>query len=88
MKIVKFKGGLGNQLFQYVFLRRLELVYNEKVKVDFSYYRNIENDNVRIPRILRLNTNLNIANEENIKNMLISKLKNNPKNKRLLLRKV
>jgi hypothetical protein len=79
MKIVKFKGGLGNQLFQYVFLRRLELVYNEKAKADFSYYRNIENDNVRIPRILRLNTNLNIANEEDIRNVLIFKLKDNPK---------
>ncbi len=79
MKIVKFKGGLGNQLFQYVFLRRLELVYNEKAKADFSYYRNIENDNVRIPRILRLNTNINLANEEDIRNILMFKLKDNPK---------
>ena len=79
MKIVKFKGGLGNQLFQYVFLKRLELIYNEKVKADFSYYRNIVNDNVNIPRILRLNTNLNIANEEDIKNILIFELKDKPK---------
>jgi hypothetical protein len=79
MKIVKFKGGLGNQLFQYVFLRRLKLVYKEKAKADFSYYQNIENDNVRIPRILKLHTNINIANEEDIRNMLIFKLKGNPK---------
>lgn len=79
MKIVKFKGGLGNQLFQYVFLRRLELVYNEKAKADFSYYRNIEKDNVRIPRILKLNIDINIANEEDIRNILIFKLKDNPK---------
>jgi len=79
MKIVKFKAGLGNQLFQYVFLRRLELVYKEKAKADFSYYQNIENDNVKIPRILRLNTSINIANEEDLRNMLIFKLKDNPK---------
>jgi hypothetical protein len=67
MKIVKFKGGLGNQLFQYVFLRRLELVYNEQVKADFSYYENFKNDRVRKPRIFNLNVKINKAREEEIK---------------------
>ena len=37
--IVRFKGGLGNQLFQYVLLKQLELNYGQKdIKADFSFF--------------------------------------------------
>jgi len=39
IKIVKFKGGLGNQLFQYSFSRYLQIHSGEKsVKIDFSWF--------------------------------------------------
>ncbi len=47
MKLVKFKGGLGNQLFQYVFLRRLELLFGQEVKADLSYYKGVPGDDIR-----------------------------------------
>lgn len=63
MKVVKFKGGLGNQLFQYAFLRNLEIKYNcDNVKGDFFYYTNIKNDLVRLPRIEKLNVRINKVN--------------------------
>lgn len=52
MKIVRFKGGLGNQMFQYAFLRLLQIKYElDDVKADFSDYSKIKGDNIRIPRI-------------------------------------
>ena len=39
MIIVKFQGGLGNQLFQYVFYKKLEYIYPQQdMKADLSYY--------------------------------------------------
>lgn len=38
MKIVEFKGGLGNQMFQYAFYLKLKNVYEENVKADFSFF--------------------------------------------------
>jgi len=39
MIIVKLKGGLGNQLFQYALGRRLTYFNNVQLKLDVSYYR-------------------------------------------------
>ena len=38
MKIVKFQGGLGNQMFQYAFLLALKKASNEDVYIDISEY--------------------------------------------------
>jgi hypothetical protein len=40
MRIVKISGGLGNQIFQYVFGQYLSRKYNEKVYYDINWYKN------------------------------------------------
>lgn len=58
MKIVKFKGGLGNQLFQYAFLCNLEESTTDMVKADFQYFKYTQNDTIRKPRLLDLKIKL------------------------------
>lgn len=70
-KVVKFKGGLGNQLFQYTFLRNLELKYGFKVKGDFSYYNYFKFDTIRKPRILDLNVQIEIADENELRKLFL-----------------
>lgn len=84
IKFVKFKGGLGNQLFQYAFLKNIEKYCNCKVKGDFSHYNNlIKEDLIRVPRILKMNVNIDIATEKDLKKVLIFKsFKFNPKSEK------
>ena len=39
MLIAKITGGIGNQLFQYAFVRSLAIKFNQKFKLDLSWYR-------------------------------------------------
>lgn len=39
MIIIRITGGIGNQLFQYAFVRSLSIKLNEKFKLDLSWYR-------------------------------------------------
>ena len=39
MLIARITGGIGNQLFQYAFVRSLSLKLNQKFKLDLSWYR-------------------------------------------------
>ncbi|SFH87340.1 alpha-1,2-fucosyltransferase [Pisciglobus halotolerans] len=72
MKIVKFKGGLGNQLFQYAFMRLLEVGYGiSEVKADFTYYNGVKGDQVRKPRIEQLNTKIKKATETDLNNVFL-----------------
>lgn len=43
MIIVKLMGGLGNQMFQYAAARRLAYIRNTPVRLDVSWFNNIEN---------------------------------------------
>ena len=64
MKIIKFKGGLGNQIFQYVFLKYIQKKENiEDIYADFSYYQN----GISQIDIFKLNIDLNIAPIELLK---------------------
>lgn len=71
MKIVKFKGGMGNQMFQYAFLRHLQICYQQTdVKADFSYFSQCEEDKIRIPRIMEMKATCDVATEQELKSLL------------------
>lgn len=61
MRIVKMKGGLGNQMFQYAFAKYLEAETDEKVKLDFHQYRYNTDDAIRKPRIMKFQLSLDSA---------------------------
>jgi hypothetical protein len=71
MKIVKFKGGLGNQMFQYAFAKLLEKETGEKVKLDYSAFQSLINDTVRVPRINKFNLSLEPVSQEEINKICI-----------------
>jgi len=79
MKIVKFKGGLGNQLFQYAFMRALEIKYGATdVKGDFSCYVGLGNDTIRVPRIEKLNVKIDKANIKDLAQICALRHQRNP----------
>lgn len=51
MKIVKIKGGLGNQLFQYAFLKYLEKITKGDVLADKNVYQNYLIRNFELDKI-------------------------------------
>lgn len=71
MKIVKIKGGLGNQLFQYCFAKLLERKTGETIKLDFSSFNGLKNDYVRVPRIKKYNISLQDANAKELGDVLL-----------------
>lgn len=70
MKIVKLKGGLGNQMFQYAYAKLLECMNKEDVRLDFSAFSGLENDMVRVPRIAKFRLSLSTASQEELKSVL------------------
>ena len=78
MKIVKIKGGLGNQMFQYSFAILLKEMTNENVKIDMTAFENCIDDEIRKPRLLKYNISLPIASPEEIKKIRKFQIKNNP----------
>ena len=71
MKIVRFKGGLGNQMFQYAFAKLLECTFQEEVKLDFSAYSSLMDDPIRQPRLLKYNLSLPIATKSEVNNICL-----------------
>lgn len=66
MKIVKLKGGLGNQMFQYAYAKLIEKRTGDTVKLDYSAYESLEGDMVRKPRIMRFCLTLPAADKNDI----------------------
>lgn len=66
MKIVKLKGGLGNQLFQYSYAFLLKKMTGEDVKIDLTPYKERLDDQIRKPRILKMSLSIPIASAEDI----------------------
>lgn len=66
MIIVRLKGGLGNQMFQYAFGRRIALESNSVLKFDINYFK----DDVIFQREYSLSCfklSINIATEKDLK---------------------
>jgi len=78
MKVVKLKGGLGNQLFQYAFAKLLEQLSQDEVKIDASYFNGTGDDKIRKPRLYRYNISLLTANEFDIARVCKFVHKGNP----------
>lgn len=53
-KIVKFNGGLGNQMFQYAFACALADKFNVDILFDFSYFEEVKRDNAVTSRVFEL----------------------------------
>lgn len=66
MKIVKFKGGLGNQLFQYAFARHISDMFGEEVLFDSQ----TDKDNLEITR---LSAECKFADEKAVKRAVMLK---------------
>ena len=73
MKIVKIKGGLGNQLFQYSFASLLQEITQEDVKIDMSSFSSSLDDPIRKPRLLKMNVTIPIANDNEIRSLCMLK---------------
>jgi hypothetical protein len=54
-KIVKFNGGLGNQMFQYAFSLMLAEKFNAEILFDFSYFEDVKSANQVTTREFELN---------------------------------
>jgi len=78
MKIVKLKGGLGNQMIQYSFAKLLEKNTDEEVKLDLTYFDGIRGDTIRMPRITNFNLSLPIATRDEINDMCKISHEGNP----------
>lgn len=72
MKVIRYKGGLGNQMFQYAFGCMLKAQYKqENILADFSNYKTYDESGIRKPRILKLNTNIEIATKDQLDKILL-----------------
>jgi len=70
MFIVKLKGGLGNQLFQYALGKKLSVIRNESFKLDISgYVQRIKTDTPRKYSLDAFNIKADIASDLEIKNI-------------------
>ena len=63
LSIVKIQGGLGNQMFQYAFMRALSLKYNFKAMLDISYFYidKFSNPAVAVRKFLLNNYNIQLG---------------------------
>lgn len=79
MKIVKVKGGLGNQMFQYAFHRLLQERYHcEDVRLDLKYYGASGVDDIRLSRLGRMNTRFQAASDEELRRVCLFRHEGNP----------
>ena len=61
MRIVKLMGGLGNQMFQYMFGQYLSKKYNEKIYYDIEFFKNYsENEKLEIRNVELLKFDIDI----------------------------
>lgn len=77
MVIVKLKGGLGNQMFQYAAARQLSVMHNVELKLDLSFLEKNNTDYTkRYYELDKFNLNSTIANLEEVERLNKKSLKN------------
>lgn len=77
MKIVKLKGGLGNQMFQYAYAKLLEKITGEDVRLDYSAFQTLENDIIRAPRLKKFQISIPEAQDDELKRICMFKHQGN-----------
>lgn len=70
MVIVKLKGGLGNQMFQYAFGRRIALVNKVPLKLDLKWFQDTGKDTLRAYELKYLKVCEEFATSEEIKGII------------------
>ena len=73
MVIVKLKGGLGNQMFQYAFGRRIALVNKVPLKLDLKWFQDTGKDTLRAYELKYLKVCEEFATSEEIKGIISDK---------------
>ncbi len=71
-KIVRFNGGLGNQMFQYAFACSLAAKFNADILFDFSYFEEVKQDDSVTSRVFELdvfNLDCKPAEQSDLKNV-------------------
>lgn len=64
MNIVRFAGGLGNQMFQYALYRAFEINTNSKVIANISFYEDIQDTTPREFQLLKVFPNISLHIDE------------------------
>ena len=67
MKIIKLSGGIGNQMFQYLFGQHLSRIHKEKVFYDIEYFKNKNLDkrlDKRNMELLKFDLNIDIVDSK------------------------
>jgi len=65
MKIIKLSGGLGNQMFQYMYGQYLSCKYNEKVYYDITFYKKeYEHLDSRNIELLKFDIDMDIVDDK------------------------
>lgn len=67
--IIRYKGGFGNELFQYAFSKMLETKYGIKdIQGDFQYYKKLQ---LNIPALSKLNVKIETADKNRIREVCL-----------------
>ncbi len=66
MVIVRLKGGLGNQMFQYAMARRIAYKNRVPLKLDITWFNNTKNDTSRVYELKHLQIVEDFASEDEI----------------------
>ncbi len=81
MVIVRLTGGLGNQMFQYAFYKKLILSGHDAAIDDFSFQKNHQHENLRLPDVFpklsfKRADEKNVHDLADVKASLYNKVKN------------
>jgi len=73
--IIKIKGGLGNQMFQYAYGRNLMIQKNKEIIFDVSFFKNNSNDTKRLFSLNNFNLNNSIKFSDKKENIFLEVFK-------------